>query len=165
MTNTSDFDKILDKFYNYLLGILKLYQKAIPILKEELDAIMNDEIEILNESLKAQQALLLQTKNFDGQVAGYMANLNITAKNLSEMAGKLPKEEGLRFFNLLGEFELTMTEVNYYKEKCRMLLQSKLYSIDKVLSTQALPKDNTTYNKNAAEIHGNLFSKAFEKKI
>jgi hypothetical protein len=165
MTDRQEYNLILDQFHAYLTGILKLYQMAVPVLKEELEAIMHDEIEVLNQSLKSQQALLLQTKNFDQQTASYLSRLNIKAKNLSEMAQQLPKEEGLRFFDLLGEFELTMTEVNYYKEKCRVLLQSKLYTIDKVLSKQDLPKDNTTYNQNAAEVQGALFPKSFEKKI
>jgi hypothetical protein len=165
MTEKNEYNSVLDKFYEYLCGVLKLYQKAIPILKDELDAITKDEIEHLNESLKSQQALLLQTKNFDKHVAAYLESLGMKATNLSEMAGQLPKEDGLRFFGLLGEFDLTMTEVNYYKDKCRMLLQSKLYTIDKVLSRQDLPKDNTTYSRSAAEIHGTLFPKAFEKKI
>lgn len=165
MTEKKDYNIVLDKFYEYLVGILRLYQKAIPILKEELDAIANDEIDKLDESLKSQQALLLTTKNFDKQVAEYLKALGIEAKNLSDMAGQLPKEEGLRFFGLLGEFDLTMSEVNHYKDKCRVLLQSKLYTIDKVLSRQDLPKDNTTYSSSATEIHGTLFPKTFEKKV
>lgn len=165
MTDQKEFNLALDQFYDYLSGILKLYQSAVPVLKEELEAIVQDEIDVLNQSLKSQQALLLQTKNFDQQTASHLTKLNIKAKNLTEMAQQLPKEAQFRFFDLLGEFELTMTEVNYYKEKCRVLLQSKLYTIDKVLSKQDLPKDNTTYNQKAAEVHGSLFPKSFEKKI
>ena len=165
MTDKKEFNMILDQFHEYLTGILKLYQKAVPILKEELDAIMQDEIEVLNESLKSQQALLLQTKSFDRQVAEYLSRLQIKANNLTEMTKQLPTEEGYRFFNLLGEFEQTMTEVNYYKDKCRVVLQGKLYTIDKVLSKQDMQKDNTTYNQNAAEVHGALFPKSFEQKI
>ncbi len=165
MTDAKEFKMTLDQFHEYLSGILKLYQNAVPVLKEELEAILQDEIDVLNKSLKSQQALLLQTKSFDQQTAGYLSRLNVKAANLTEMAQQLPEEEQYRFFNLLGEFELTMTEVNYYKEKCRVLLQSKLYTIDKILSGQDLPKDNTTYNQNAAEVHGTLVPKAFEKKI
>jgi len=165
MTDNKEFNKALDQFHEYLSGILKLYQNAVPVLKEELEAIMRDEIDVLNQSLKSQQALLLQTKNFDQQTASFLSKLNIEAKNLTEMTQQLPKEERLRFFDLLGEFELTMTEVNYYKEKCRVLLQSKLYTIDKVLSKQDLPKDNTTYDQKAEGVHGTLFPKSFEKKI
>jgi hypothetical protein len=165
MNDTKEFDMTLNQFHEYLTGILKLYQNAVPVLKEELEAIMQDEIDTLNQSLKSQQALLLQTKSFDQQTAGYLTRLNIKARNLTEMAQQLPKDHQYRFFELLGEFELTMTEVNYYKEKCRVLLQSKLYTIDKILSKQDLPKDNTTYNQNAAEVHGTLVPKAFEKKI
>jgi hypothetical protein len=165
MTDHNDYHAVLDQFHEYLTGILKLYQSAVPVLKEELDAIMKDEIAVLDQSLKSQQALLLKTKNFDQQTADYLSKLGIKAKNLTEMARQLPDGEQFRFFDLLGEFELTMTEVNYYKEKCRVLLQSKLYTIDKALSRQDLPKDNTTYNQNAGEVHGTLFPKSFEKKI
>lgn len=165
MTDSKEFNVVLNQFYSYLTGILNLYRNSVPVLKEELEAIMQDEIEALNESLKSQQALLLQTKNFDQQIAAYLSRLNIKARNLTEMAQQLPGEEQLRFFDLLGEFELTMTEVNYYKEKCRVLLQSKLYTIDKVLSKQNLPKDNTTYDQSAAEVQGTLLPKTFEKKI
>lgn len=165
MTEKKEFDITLDHFHEYLLGILKLYQNSVPVLKEELEAIMQDQIEILNESLKSQQALLLQTKNFDKQVADYLSKLNINARNLTEMAQQLPKEERLRFFSLLGEFEFTMAEVNFYKEKCRIILQSKLYAIDKFLSKQEIQKDNTTYNQSAGEVHGSLFAKSFETKI
>ena len=165
MTDKIEFNVALDQFHEYLSGILKIYQNAVPVLKEELDAIMNDEIEVLNQSLKSQQALLLQTKSFDQQTVSFLSKLNIKAKNLTEMVQQLPKEERLRFFNLLGEFELTMTEVNYYKDKCRVLLQSKLYTIDKALTRQDLQKDNTTYSQDATEVHGALFPKSFEKKI
>jgi hypothetical protein len=165
MTDNKEFKTALDQFYEYLSGILKLYRNSVPVLKEELEAIAQDQIEVLDQSLKSQQALLLQTKSFDQQTASYLSRLNIKAENLSEMAQQLPEAERFRFFDLLGEFDLTMTEVNYYKEKCRVLLQSKLYTIDKALSGQDLKKDNTTYNQNAAEIHGTLIPKAFEKKI
>jgi glutaredoxin 2 len=165
MTDNKEFQIALDQFHEYLTGILRVYQRAVPVLKEELEAIMQDQMDVLDHSLKSQQALLLKTRNFDQQTADYLSRLNIKAKNLTEMAKQLPDDEQLRFFGLLGEFELTMTEVNYYKDKCRVLLQSKLYAIDKVLSKQDLPKDNTTYNHNAAEVQGTLFPKSFEKKI
>ena len=165
MTDAKEFNSTLDQFHEYLSGILKLYRNAVPVLRKELEAIMQDEIDVLDQSLKSQQALLLQTKNFDHQTADYLARLNIKAANLTEMAQQLPAEAQFRFFDLLGEFELAITEINYYKEKCRVLLQSKLYAIDKVLSKQDLPKDNTTYNQDAAEVRGTLLPKSFEKKI
>ncbi len=166
MTDNKEFQIVLDQFHEYLTGILRIYQSAVPVLKEELEAIMQDQMDVLDQSLKSQQALLLKTRNFDQQTADYLSRLNIKAKNLTEMAKQLPNDEQqLRFFGLLGEFEITMTEVNYYKDKCRVLLQSKLYAIDKVLSRQDLPKDNTTYNQNATEVQGTLFPKSFEKKI
>jgi hypothetical protein len=181
MTDKIQYDQTLEQFLAYLFGILQIYRNAVPILKAELDAIMEDDIETLNESLKSQQALLLRTRNFDDHAADFLSGLGINAENLTEAARQLPEGDGLRFFDLLGEFELIMTEVlverqkkailgyaaevNYYKDKCRALLQSKLYMIDKTLSKLVIQKDNTTYDQNASEIHGTLFPGSFETKI
>lgn len=165
MTDQDNFKSTLDQFYTYLSGILELYRNAVPVLKEELDAIMDDSVEVLDQSLKSQQALLLQTKNFEQQTANYLSKLNIKAVNLTEMTQQLSEAEKFRFFNLIGEFELVMTKVNYYKDKCHTLLQSKLYIIDKALAGQDQQRDNTTYNRDASEVHGALLPKTFEKKI
>ena len=165
MTEKKINNTTLEGFHNYLQGILRLYQNAIPILKEELESIIQDNIDSLNESLKSQQAILLETKYFEKNVATYLSKLDISAKTLTELIQNLPNEEQLRFFSLLGQFEQAMLEINFYKEKCRVLLQSKLYSIDKVLSKNLIQKNNTTYNKNAAEVLGTLFPKSFETKI
>ena len=165
MTDKKIDNKALDQFHEYLRSILLLYQNAIPVLKEELEFILQDNIDSINECLKLQQALLLQTKSFEQNVASYLTKLNISAKTLSEMILKLPNEEQLRFYFLLGQFQQVMIELNFYKEKCRVLLQSKLYSIDKVLSKQEVQKNNTTYNQNATEVLGTLIPKSFETKI
>lgn len=165
MTDQKNFNAILDDFHDYLLGILGHYKNLIPILKDELNSILSDNVEALDENLKSQQVLLIQTKTFNKQVNDFSAKLNISAKNLTEMALQLKKEDQIRFFGLLGDFENTMTEVNFYKEKCRVLLQSKLYVIEKILSSQDAQRDNTTYDRNASEVQGGLFAKSFEQKI
>lgn len=165
MTEKKQFKATLDDFHEYLIGILNQYQNAIPVLKKELAAITEDQLDDLNDTLKSQQALLLQTKNFGKKVTEYLSQLNISAKNLTEMVTKLPEEEQMRFFNIIGEFDQTVEEVNFYKDKCRTLLQSKLYGIGKILERNDIKKENMTYDQNASEIQSALFPKAFEKKI
>ncbi|MDD2189663.1 MAG: flagellar export chaperone FlgN [Eubacteriales bacterium] len=160
-----EYSRTIEQFLQYLTDILQLYRDTVPILKRELKAVIDEDINSLDDSIKSQQAILLRTRNFDEQTTAYLSKLNIKADNLTEMARQLPKDDGLRFFDILGEYELIMTEVGYYKEKCRMLLSSKLYTIDKTLSKLSIQKDNTTYNQNAAGVQGTLFSKSFEKKI
>lgn len=159
------YEQTLDSFYDYLFGILKHYQNAIPVLKEELEAIQEDRIDDLNDSLKSQQALLLQTRGFDSTVSSYLSRLDMKAVNLSEMIAQLPESQRLRFSEILGQFGLAIKEVDFYKEKCRLLLQSKLHIIDKTLAKQEHQKDNTIYNEKASEVTGSLFPKSFEKKV
>jgi len=158
-------DQTLNDFYEYLSALLGHFTNLIPILKEELSCIISGNIDLLGENLKAQQVLLLQTKNFDSQIARYSEELLIEAKNLTELALQLEAEQQLRFFSLLGQFDTTITEVNYYKEKCRVLLQSKLYVLEKALSMVEMPQDITTYDKNAFEVPRGTFPKSFEKKV
>ncbi|MDD4390570.1 MAG: flagellar export chaperone FlgN [Eubacteriales bacterium] len=165
MTHTNDFKRILNEFYEYLVDIYNVYKDLIPILQEELTAIEKGNIELLNNSMKAQQSLLLKTKSFDSTLDRYLSSLGFSVEKLSDMLSLLPEDEMLRFSQLLGRFSQTMTEVSFYKEKCSSMLQSKLYTIDRVLETQAGPKDNITYDRRAEEIQTSLFSKTFEKKI
>jgi hypothetical protein len=165
MTDSKEFDIALDQFHEYLSGIMELYQKAVPLLREEFDHILRDELQELDENMKSQQALLLRTKNFDAKVAEYQSALNISGNTLSEMALRFPEEKRAEFFELIGQFQRTLEEVEFYKEKCRVLLQNKLYHIEKTLAKAGVQKDNTTYNQNAAEVRSSLISKAFEKKI
>ena len=149
MTKEQNFDVSLDNFYNFLLAMLENYNKLIPVLQQELQCILLGDIALLGENLKSQQVLLIQTRDFDKQVSEHSCALNIYANNLTEMTLQLPEEHQPRFFSLLDDFDKTFEEVNFYKEKCRVLLQSKLYVINKTLSRQEDQKESTTYNKNA----------------
>lgn len=159
------YNKAIENFYDYISQILKLYQDALPILKQELESIERDDIPTLNETLKSQQTLLLQTKSFDKEIEKHFSILNVSGENLTAVIQQLPTEQHLRFYALLGQFELTAKEVNFYKEKCRMLLETKLYRIEKVLSNETTQKDNTTYNRDALEIHNKNFPKTFKTKV
>lgn len=165
MSENKEFDIILNQLHEYLLLVLKVYQDLIPALKGELEAVQKDDVSSLNEFLKIQQALLLKTKDFDSKVTGFQLKLGISAHNLSEMISKLPEKDQLSFFEILSQFGQTSEEVKFYQEKCRIMLQSKLYLIDKALSRANVQRDPSTYNKDAGEVQGSLFSKSLEVKI
>ena len=165
MTNSKSYNTALDSFHQYLQGVLTLYQDTIPVLKEQLATIEIDNVEAINTSLNSQQALILYTKGFDSTVASYLSELGIPASNLSQMISQIPESERLRFSELLGQFGQALTEINFYKEKCSVLIQTKLYQINKTLDRQESQKDNITYNKSASEIHSQLFSKSFETTV
>jgi len=163
-TNNLGFIKILDDFYEYLFGILKVYEDLLPVIKEELNVIGPDDISSLDENLKAQQALLYRIKNFDRDVAGYASKLNIKADTLSSMILKMPEEHQLRFYELLGNFAATIQEVSFYKDKCQEVLQTKLYGIDKALTRLKGVTENKTYERDASEVK-NTIPNSFETTI
>jgi len=165
MSESKGFDETLNQFHDYLSTILKVYQDIIIILKQELDAVNRDDIGKLNGCLKDQQALCFRTKNFNLKIKDFQSKLGITARNLSETIQLLPENNRLPFFDILGQFELTSSEVRYYQEKCRTLLQSKLYMIDKALTRAHVPKGNIIYNEDAAEVQKSLFAKTLEIKF
>ena len=151
----------IESFYQYLHSILDLYTDVIEILKEELECIEKDNLEKLDEVLKKKQAVLFKTKTFDKKVSEYQDKLGISANSLTQMIPMLPEESRLKFYGLVGQFGKTIDQVNFYKEKCETLLQSKLYTIDKALSK--LDVSNKTYGKDAVEIQKSI--KSFETKV
>jgi len=108
---------------------------------------------------------MLQTRNFKRDIDEYMARLNISANNLSSMIIQFPEKEQLRFYALLGDFELTAGELEFYREKCRVMLQSKLYVIDRKLALMTNQMNNTTYGQDAEEVQSSVLPKSFETTI
>ena len=156
---------VMDEFYDYLQGVKRIYADIIPVLREEIDRIARDDIAALDETLKRQQALVLRTRNFDDRVAGYLKRLGITASTLTETIQEFPEDERFRFYDFLGEFDRVVEQVDFYRSKCRELLQSKLYGIDKRLANAPSRGESVTYDEKAGEITKSLRSKTFEKKI
>lgn len=148
-----EYNRILDGLYEYLHKILKLYEGILPVIKEELNAITQEDIITLDENLKVQQALLYQTRDFDKKVSDFTEKLNIKAENLSTLILQIPEDQQLRFYAILGHFTATIQEVSFYKEKCQTLLQTKIYGIDKILSEQNGLVENKTYERDASGSH------------
>ncbi len=94
-----------------------------------------------------------------------MNQLNVKGKNLSEVILHFPQEQQMRFFWILSQFETAVKEVQFYKEKCEVLLQTKLYLINKKITGVEGRNDNGTYQENGKEKSNVSFSKIFEKKI
>ncbi|MDR2355987.1 MAG: flagellar protein FlgN [Clostridiales Family XIII bacterium] len=165
MDNAQAARPVIDEFYDYLQGVKEVYADIIPVLREEIDRIARDDIAALDETLKKQQALVLRTRNFDDKIASYLAKLGIAASTLTETVQAFPEDDRFRFYDFLGEFDRIVGQVDFYRNKCRELLQSKLYSIDRRLENIPNKRESVTYDANAGEVTKSLHSKTFEKKI
>ena len=165
MSENKNYKQILDNFYDYLFGVIKLHREMIPKLKDELMLIQSGSLDELNINLNHQQLFIYQTKNFTVDVAGYMNELNLTGKNLSEVIKQLPRDEQLRFDELLSQFEKTSREIQFYKEKCQTLLEMKLHQVKKNIAQSKLKSDKTTYQEDGTEVGSINFPRTFEKSI
>jgi hypothetical protein len=148
-----------------LQEVLRVYTDLLPVLQDEVRQIGEDDVAALDETLKQQQVMLLKTRNFDVRVGEYLDKLGISAQTLAETILKLPEDERFRFYAFLGEFDQTMEQVCFYRDKCKEMLQAKLYRIDKQMAALVGARDVTTYDKNAGEVASPLHPKNFEKKI
>ncbi len=151
----------LDGLYDYMSEILALYRDIIPMLKSELTAIAADDTVALDTSMKAQQAIILQTKYFSEKMAEFSKDIEVPNTNLRVLAEGLPGDEGNRFKNLHDEYETVLQEVLFYRNKCKELLSSKLYGIERRLDAMGGPTETTTYNNMAGEVQTSLFPKSF----
>jgi hypothetical protein len=165
MNNAQTAGPVIDEFYDYLQGVKEIYTDIIPVLRDEIDRIARDDIAALDETLRRQQALILRTRNFDDKVAGYLKRLGIRASTLTETIQEFPEDDRFRFYDFLGEFDRVVEQVDFYRNKCRELLQSKLYDIDRRLAGVPNKWESVTYDEKAGEVTKSLRSKTFEKKI
>ena len=163
MNSCKNYNQILDDFYQYLCEIIALYEKILPVIKAELEAIINKDISSLDENLKKQQSLLLQAKSFDREIAEYTSLLNSEAKNLSSLIRELPEDQHLRFYALLGSFAEAVSEITFYKDKCKVLLQTHLYSIEIAMTKQSGAVQSSTYRRDASMIKA--FDGSFETTV
>ncbi|MDR1135018.1 MAG: flagellar protein FlgN [Clostridiales Family XIII bacterium] len=155
---------VIDEFYEYLCVILDVYGDMLSSLKEEAVHIDAGDVAALDVSLNIQQAMLFKTRNFEGKIADYLDRLGIKADTLSATIAQLPDDEQFRFYTFLGEFDQIMHDVVFYKDKCRELLQSKLFVIERQLARYG-GTDAATYDKNAGEVANPRRASGFEKKI
>jgi hypothetical protein len=107
----------------------------------------------------------MQTKEFDKEIARYMEALNLEGKNVTEVVAQLPEAYHLRFYGLIGEFNTTIKEVEFYKEKCKLLLESKLHLIGKKIEAIQTREGNQTYSEVGKKDQPMRLPNAFEKKI
>ena len=165
MLETEEYKKILDSFYNYLFGVVKLHRDAIPKLKDELMLIQSNSVDELNENLNHQQIFLYQIKSFDQDVAAYMEKLGVTGENITEVIKQLPESEQPRFTELLTHFKETAKEIEFYKDKCQTLLQTKLYTVNKKMAQFKAKQDKITYGEDGKEEGSVKLPSAFEKSV
>jgi len=165
MLETIEYKQTLDSFYNYLFGVIKLHRDTIPKLKDELMLIQSNSIDELSDNLNHQQLFLYQIKNFDQDVAAYMEKLNVSGKNISEVISQLPENEQERFEKLLAEFKEVATEIEFYKNKCQTLLQTKLHVVNKKMAQYKAKQEKTTYGEDGKNDSPIKIPSAFEKSI
>lgn len=157
--------KALDDLYDYMTGILEIYRDAIPMLKDELDAIINEDTEKLNLAMNSQQAVILKTRDFDERMAEFGKLIEVPNSSLRELAENLPAGEGKRFAKLHEDLKVTIEEVLFYRNKCREMLTAGMHKIERILEGSGNPQENTTYDSTASEVQTSLFPKSLEKKI
>ncbi|WP_026395947.1 flagellar export chaperone FlgN [Acetobacterium malicum] len=165
MLETNEYKKTLDSFYDYLFGVIKLHRDTIPKLKDELMLIQSNSIDELNDNLNHQQIFLYQIKNFDQDVATYMEKLNVSGKNISEVISQFPESERPRFEELLTQFKETAKEIEFYKNKCQTLLQTKLHMVNKNIAQFKAKQDKMTYGEDGKKEGSVKIPSAFEKNI
>jgi flagellar biosynthesis/type III secretory pathway chaperone len=165
MLETNEYKETLDSFYNYLFGVIKLHRDTIPKLKDELMFIQSNSIDELSDNLNHQQIFLYQIKSFDQDVATYMEKLNISGKNITEVISQFPESERPRFEELLAEFKETAKEIEFYKEKCQTLLQTKLHMVNKNLAQFKAKQDKITYGEDGKKEGNVKIPSAFEKNV
>lgn len=146
---TKAFNEYLDEFYDYLVGIVDAYDGLREAVLAQIDAVSRADISAMDENLKVQQALVFRIGDFEQRVAGHFARLGVEAQTLTEFIAQIPSGHQYRFYDILGRFAAVAQDVSIYKEQCRVLLETRIYGIEKTLQKQGRTPE-TTYRRDAS---------------
>lgn len=131
MNDTLAYNDITDVFYEKLHDLLKLYQRVIPVLKDELNSIINEDIFALDECLKSLQALTFQLRALEKESEDILKKNGASNGNFSEAIQEMPANKQVRFFSLKKQFDTSLREISFYRDKCAIMLETRLIRIEK----------------------------------
>ena len=123
----------IQKFYEYLEGLLKSYTKLAGSLSKKIDAVTQGDLEKLSDIMKDEQAYVLLSRGFDEHVKGYQEGIGVEGDTLSDIIPRLPAECQTRFRAIYLELRSKLEEVKGLNEICQTALESKLEGISRQL--------------------------------
>ena len=123
----------IQKFYEYLDGLLKSYTKLADSLNKKIDAVTKGDLDKLSYVMKDEQAYVLLSRGFDEHVKGYQEGIGVAGDTLSDIIPKLPEEYQTRFRALYLELRSKLEEVKGLNGICQTALESKLEGIGRQL--------------------------------
>lgn len=120
-----------DKFYNYLNELLGNYSKLAVLLKQKLEALAKFDVGALDSIIKEEQVYVLISKSFDSHVQSYRDKLSLSGGSLSDVIEELPEDQKPRYREVFVKLKAKLEEVKILNEKCQLLIEERLYSIEK----------------------------------
>jgi uncharacterized coiled-coil DUF342 family protein len=153
------YNDIIDSFYRKLVDLLRLHKSIVPVLKDELNSIISADTGALDECLRELQALTLQIRALEKESEEILRANGISTVNLSDLIRQLPAKEQTRFLSLKDQFAGCVREITFYKDKCAVMLKTKLFRLEKKQSGAA--QNENTDSKELVD-EATHPSKAFE---
>ncbi|PKM48989.1 MAG: hypothetical protein CVV01_01250 [Firmicutes bacterium HGW-Firmicutes-6] len=161
MNDAIAYNNIIDPLYHTLTALLKLHQRIIPVLKDELNSIISEDTNALDECLKLLQSLTFQLRALEKESENILQANGIFVGNLSELIQQMPENEQRRFLSLKEQFNTSLREITFYRDKCEIMLKTRLFRIEKKRLSAAQNKNTTNKDHTEGQTSPSP-SKAFE---
>lgn len=155
------YNSIVESLYRKLSDLLKLHQSVIPVLKDELNSIISEDIATLDECLRSLQALTLQIKVLEKEAEEILQSNGISTGNLSDLIRQLPGKDQTRFLSLKAQFAASLREISFYRDKCGTMLKTRLFRLEKK-HWGAVSSEEADYSRQATGGEAPSPSKVFE---
>ena len=155
------YNSILDPLYRKLGDLLKLHQSVIPVLKNELNCIISEDIGTLDECLRSLQSLTLQIKVLEKEAEAILQSNGISTGNLSDLIRQLPGKDQTRFLSLKAQFAGSLREISFYRDKCETMLKTRLFRLEKK-HWGTVSNEDAEHTRQAAGAEAPSPSKVFE---
>ena len=122
-----------EKFHAYLADLDSRLAKLSELLKRKLTAVEKFDLSGLESIMKEEQAYILISNGFDKSIDEFRDMLGLDARKLGDMIEELPQDERPRFRETYRTLKVSLDEVKALNEKCQVLIEERLYSLDKAI--------------------------------
>lgn len=124
-------DTNIDKFYAYLKELDQNYTRLVDLLRQKLTAVEKNDLPRLDAIIKDEQAFVLLSRGFEGNIKTHKERLGIQGDTLGDVIEHLPEERRGEFRTQHRHLRSVLEEVQVLNTKCQSMIQDRLYTLDK----------------------------------
>lgn len=124
-------------YLELLCSLTDTLTQLTDVAKRKTQAVHQDDLAVLNECIKSEQALSLTLRGFEQKQRAALAELSLTDVRLRDLPGAVPPELYMRTKDVVETLQGAYKVYRSASETALSTLECNLHEIEKILAAQS----------------------------